>query len=57
MFLSMLLEVQLNNYLFRNFHSDRVFTEFFGTACLNFRVAVPLGYTDMTRVAMTSELS
>ena len=37
---------QLNNYLFRNFHSDRVFTEFFDTACLNFRVAVPLGYTD-----------
>ena len=41
-FLSLwLLVVQLNNYLLRNFHSDRVFTEFFGRACLNFRVAVP----------------
>ena len=49
-FLSLwLLVVQLNNYLLRNFHSDRVFTEFFGTACLNFRVAVPLGLLIMIR--------
>ena len=43
-FLSLwLLVVQLSNYLLRNFHSDRVFAKFFGTACLNFRVAVLLG--------------
>ena len=43
-FLSLwLLVVQLKNYLLRNFHSDRVFAKFFGTACLNFRVAVLLG--------------